>query len=151
MKLNISSKDCKYIVDKDKRKVICIIDDTEYLFLNFVYSNFEIMIEDLGTSLFCNKNTNKRFSKKFHMPKRFVGVATCGENDNWDEDTGKLIAYSRAKDNLNKSFFKRANLYINSIDKEVDKAAAALDNLGYKLSINTNKRHEKIASLIGEN
>ena len=37
MKLNISSKDCKYIVDKNKRKVICIIDATEYLFLNFVH------------------------------------------------------------------------------------------------------------------
>lgn len=148
MKLNISSKDCKYIVDKNKKKIVCIINDTEYLFLNFVYSNFDIMVQDIGdTDFYIRKNS---FSKKFKMPKRFVGVATCSETDEWNEDTGKLIAYSRAKDNLNKSFFKRANLYINSIDKEVDRAAEMLSNLGYKLTINTTKRHEKIASLIGE-
>ena len=148
MKLNISSKDCKYIVDKNKKKIVCIINDTEYLFLNFVYSNFDIMVQDIGdTDFYIRKNS---FSKKFKMPKRFVGVATCSETDEWNEDTGKLIAYSRAKDNLNKSFFKRANLYINSIDKEVDRAAEMLSNLGYKLTINTTKRHEKITSLIGE-
>ena len=148
MKLNISSKDCKYIVDKNKKKIVCIINDTEYLFLNFVYSNFDIMVQDIGdTDFYIRKNS---FSKKFKMPKRFVGVATCSETDEWNEDTGKLIAYSRAKDNLNKSFFKRANLYVNTIDKEIDRATETLNILGQKLTNNTARRHEKIASLVGE-
>ena len=36
MRLNIAPKDCRYIVDKNKKKIVCIIDETEYLFLNFV-------------------------------------------------------------------------------------------------------------------
>lgn len=148
MKLNISPKDCVYMVYPDKKKVVCIINNTEYLFLNFVYSNFNIMVQDIGDSDFYI--TNHKFSKKFHMPKRFVGVATCSEDDQWDEEIGKLIAYSRAKDNLNKSFFKRANLYVNSIDKEVEKATETLSLLGYKLTLNTQHRHERIASILGE-
>lgn len=148
MKLNISPKDCVYMVYPDKKKVICIINNTEYLFINFVYSNFNIVFQDIGDNDFYI--TNRKFSKKFHMPKRFVGVATCSEDDQWDEEIGKLIAYSRAKDNLNKSFFKRANLYVNSIDKEVEKATETLSLLGYKLTLNTQHRHERIASILGE-
>ena len=147
MRLNIAPKDCRYIVDKNKKKIVCIIDETEYLFLNFVNSNFAIMLENMGEGWFYN---NRKFLKKFHMPKRFVGIATCGDSDEWDEETGKLIAYSRAKDNLNKSFFKRANLYVNSIDREVDRATETLNVLGKKLTTNTERRHKKIASLIGE-
>lgn len=148
MKLNIAPTDCRYIVDKNKNKVICIIEDTERLFLKFVYSNFNVRLEDIGDAHFYIHNYN--FTKKFLMPRRFVGIATCSETDEWDEETGKLIAYSRAKDNLNKSFFKRANLYINSLDKEIDRAAEVLNILGQKLEINTARRHEKISSIIGE-
>ena len=148
MKLNISPADCRYIVDKNKKKVVCIIDETEHLFLDFVYSNFDVKLEDFGDAHFYVHNYN--FTKKFLMPRRFVGIATCSETDEWDEETGKLIAYSRAKDNLNKSFFKRANLYINSLDREIDRATEVLNILGQKLTTNTTRRHEKIASLIGE-
>lgn len=148
MKLNIAPADCRYIVDKDKKKVVCLIEDTERLFLEFVYSNFDVKLEDIGDAHFYIHNYN--FTKKFLMPRRFVGIATCSETDMWDEETGKLIAYSRAKDNLNKSFFKRANLYINSLDREIDRATEVLNILGQKLTMNTTRRHEKIASIIGE-
>ena len=144
MKLNVNSKDCRYIVDKDKRKVVCIIDHTSDIFTDFMETNFKIFIYD---DPFWNSG---KFMKKLIMPKRFIGIATCSPEDEWNEDTGKLIAYSRAKDNLNKSFFNRANLYINSLDKEIDRATEVLNILGQKLETNTARRHEKIASIIGE-
>lgn len=144
MKLNISSKDCKYIVDKNKRKVICIIDNTSDMFVDFMFRNFRVFFSDNGFW------GSKHFENKLRMPRRFVGVATCSDTDEWNEETGRLLAYSRAKDNLNKSFFKRANLYVNTIDKEIDRATETLNILGQKLTNNTARRHEKIASLVGE-
>ena len=144
MKLNVNSKDCRYIVDKNKRKVVCIIDHTSDIFTDFMETNFKIFIYD---DPFWNSG---KFMKKLIMPRRFIGIATCSPEDEWNEDTGRLIAYSRAKDNLNKSFFKRANLYINTLDKEIDRATETLNMIGQKLTNNTERRHEKIASLIGE-
>lgn len=145
MKLNINSKDCRYIVDKDKRKVVCIIDNTDETFIAFMNKNFKVFFSDDGPYW-----GSAKFEKKLSMPRRFVGIATCGDTDEWNEETGKLIAYSRAKDNFNKSFFKRANLYVNTIDNEVERATEMLNMLGQKLTTNTARRHEKISALIGE-
>lgn len=145
MKLNINSKDCKYIVNKDKRKVVCIIENTSGMFIDFMSKNFKVFFSDNGPFW-----GSMKFDKQLRMPHRFVGVATCSDEDEWNEETGRLIAYSRAKDNLNKSFFKRANLYVNTIDNEVERATEVLNILGQKLTTNTARRHEKISALIGE-
>ena len=51
---------------------------------------------------------------------------------------------------LLKSFFKRANTYINTLDNWVNEAANTLNALGEKLTINKEKRHNHIKELVGE-
>lgn len=146
-RFNIHPEDCRYIVNEDKRKVICIIDDTEKLFINFADKNFEIPC-DCTDTYFGNK-TNLR--PKLLMPKRFWGVATCDENDAWDEEIGKKIAFSKAKDKLNNSFVKRANLYIHTFDKYLDRAFKMLNDVCLKLNTSSDHRHNKLEALLGEN
>ena len=148
MKLNTAPKNCKYIVNKEQRKVVCLIENTKYSFLSFANNNFVLAPDCLDSPW--GKMTMSRLHDRLLMPNRFCGIATCSENDEWDEETGKLIAYSKAKDKLNKSFFKRANLYIHTLDNEIDSATQTLNALGQKLTANTERRHEKISSLIGE-
>lgn len=140
-----TDKRVKYIVNEDKKVVVCIIEHTRELFNDFCNKNFQIC--ELNTAFYDNKGES--FFWNLQMPNQFSGVAYCSENDEWNVDTGKLIAFSRAKDKLNKSFFKRANLYINTLDKWANEAADVLDQIGVKLSINTEHRHNLIDSILG--
>ena len=135
---NIKPSDATYFINEEKKVVVCIVDKTKHLFNDFVEENFEIWPCDSS------------FFEKLEMPNKFTGVARCSENDEWNPETGKLIAFSRMKDNLNKSFFKRANTYVNFLDRAADEAADVLGKIGEKLSVNTEHRHNLINSLIGE-
>lgn len=144
-KLNIRPENCKFAVHKDHRRIICTIENTSDLFLDFASENFKIPY--FSTDLY---NNSKLLSHELIMPNSFKGVAICNPDDEWNEEIGKLIAYSRAKDNLNKSFFKRANLYINTLDKYLDDSVNLLNRVGDRLTISTERRHNKIISLVGE-
>ena len=148
-KLNIHPEDCRFIVNEEKRKVICLIENTDTLFTDFADNNFDIPYDCM--TLFCNRNSSKqKFAKKLYMPKRFWGIATCAEDDEWDVEKGKFLAFSRAKNKLNNSFFKRANLYVNTFDKSLNDAVLILNNLGEKLTANADRRSERIKELFGE-
>lgn len=139
---NIKPSDATYFINEEKKVVVCTIDKTQYLFINFVRENFKIWPNNI-----CDDNF---LWYKLEMPNKFTGVARCSENDEWNVETGKLIAFSRMKDNLNKSFFKRANTYVNFLDRAADEAADVLGKIGEKLSVNTEHRHNLIDSIIGE-
>ena len=144
-KFNIRPDDCEYIVKEDERKVVCILNHTTHLFINFTTCNLPLPLDGMW-------NTGRPLTKLYNrllMPARFIGVATCSLNDEWDEDTGKLIAFSRVKDKINKSFFKRANILINTYDDLLNEAEDTLNALGYKLSVNTDHRHEYINKILG--
>ena len=151
MKFNVTTENAKFFIDESKRVVVCVIEDTERMFLDFVDDNFKI-----GFECDFDYNANHKFSNyytfknKLYMPNKFIGVARCSENDEWNEEVGCLIAFSRAKDNLLNSFFKRANTYINTLDIWVNEAANTLNALGEKLTVNKEKRHNHIKELIGE-
>lgn len=134
----------KYVVNKDERVVVCIIEKTSDLFINFAHDNFVL------SPYFYNAWGDKDFLAKLEMPNRFIGIARCSQDDEWNEATGRLIAFSRAKDNVNKSFFKRANTYVHTIDRWVDNSVNILRSLGDKLTINTEHRHNLIDSILGE-
>lgn len=139
---NVSMKDATFYINEKKRTVTCVIDHTHSRFVDFV----EEMIPYSSPSwLF-----NYRDQKKLEMPNKFVGIATCGENDEFSEEIGKKIAFSRAKDNLNRSFFKRADYFIKYIDSYLDTAIDKINRYGECLEKSTNHRHEAIEKLIGQ-
>lgn len=140
MKYNIIPENCKFIVNKEKRRVVCILEYSNDLFIDFILSNCE-----LGKQLW---PSYKVFSPLI-MPNRFIGIATCSENDEWDEEIGKRIAFSRMKDKVNRSFFKRAKTYIQLVDGWINDTVDLLNKIGEKLEINQVKRYEYLNSLIG--
>lgn len=146
MKFNVRPTDCKFVVNEEKKTVVCIYEGCQYTFIDFVEANCRFQ------PFYCVRNGQEPLDllyQKCFMPNRFIGVAKCGENDEWDEKTGRLIAFSRMKDNLNRSFFKRANTFFNTMDKWLDDAAALVNEIGEKLEVNQERRHKHIEDLIG--
>lgn len=149
-KFNVKPSDCRYIVNEEKRTIVCLIENTEHMFTRFADNNFDIPWDCANFIWGKNSSKSKRMVDKLRMPKRFWGIATCAKEDEWDVEKGKFLAFSRAKNKLNNSFFKRANFYINTFDKSLNDAVLILNNLGEKLTINADRRSERIKELFGE-
>ena len=145
MKINITKNDARFIVDEKKGKVVCIIDGTRDLFLHYAEDNFRIRPD-------CDDGwiSESKLYPKLIMPNRYVGVATCNPEDTFSVETGKLIAFSHAKDKIHKSFFKRANTYVNTLDNWLTEAVDSINRYGEKIEVNTRRRHDKITELVGE-
>lgn len=123
-KVGFSRKDCKFIVNPEKRTVVCIIEHTRHKCVDFINFNMPEYVY-LG-----------QIVKKGWMPDRFVGIARCGENDEWNEDFGRELAYRRAKEKFNRSFFKHANSVLNDLDDALDNLAVAINGYGTKANEN---------------
>ena len=151
MKFNVTTEDAKFIVNKEKKTVVCVIENTQQLFDNFAISNFRIAIDcDLAYNFINNINKGESIlAQKMIMPGKFVGVAHCGEDDEWDENIGRVIAFSRAKDSLITSFYKRAQTYTDCLTDWLNAAVDMMNEMGEKLETNKKKRHEYIESLVG--
>lgn len=46
------------------------------------------------------------------MPNKFVGIAKCAPEDTWDEHTGRMIAFDRAKFKYDKAFILASDNFI---------------------------------------
>ena len=138
----IKMSDCNFYVNEDKRTIVCVIPEcitdsegrenktkdmvNDYINDNFCFSDFEMQWA-----------LSDNFQKKLEMPHSFVGKAVCAPEDEWDEEIGKLIAFSRAKDKCYRSFFKRANLFIQKLDNRLGDMIEHFNDFGMKLE---NKR-----------
>lgn len=139
MKHNIRKEDVTYIVQPEQKKVIAYIEGTKWMFIDFVnenYPNFHIFWH------------YEPLEAKLEMPARFVGISTCSPDDEWDENLGKLIAFDRMKDNLNKSFFKRANTFVAEMERRLDIFCDRTNAYGTKLEANTERRKQLIEKLL---
>ena len=146
MKFNITMKDAKFFVNEEKRIVVCVIEHTNDLLIKFINNNCKLGSDCDG--IFWEKY-NHCLSKKLVMPNKFIGTAYCSEDDEWDENIGRVIAFSRAKDNLLQSFFKHTQTYVTYINKCLDESITIFNNLGEKLTQNKKHRHEYIINLVG--
>ena len=141
MKHSIRKEDVTYVVRPEQKKVIAYIEGTQWMFTNFVDENYPSSYAFWAS---------ESMGDKLRMPNKFVGVATCGPDDVWDENVGRLIAFDRMKENLNKSFFKRANTFVNEMERRLDLFCERTNAYGMKLETNMNRRKEVIAKVLGE-
>jgi hypothetical protein len=145
----IKMSDCKFYVNEAERTVVCVIPkeierdgyaaDTDDMLLDFIGANFSFTDIDIGEAIFMDR-------KSYRMPKSFMGKAVCAKEDEWDEELGKMIAFSRAKDKCYRSFFKRANTLVNVIDRRLNEMMTMFNEMGDKL----NDRREKLEHMIEE-
>jgi hypothetical protein len=115
--------DCRFYVNEEERVVICVIPDTQEKFIDYVYD----MERSRGKVRFVYDWV---FTPELRLPKQFIGKAVCSKEDEWNEETGRMIAFSRAKSKFYKSFFKRANILVNTIDKTLTSMVNTFNSFG---------------------
>ena len=121
----------KYFINKEERTVVCVLEQCEYDFIDFM--------SRLDNPL---TYAPPRFS--YRMPSAFHGRARCSEEDTWDEEYGKRLAYHRAKNAHDRSLFNRCNKLMNYIDKKSDELADTFALFGHKLSRNFERREKEL-------
>lgn len=120
---NIQPEQCKFYVNKEKRTVACVIDAKRQTAWWFVedYCGME-------PDFFEQKLTPDR------IPTRFVGKAICSESDEWDEELGKEIAFTRAKRKYMTSLFKSLQKWINKCDELLLNSLNTINTFGQKVA-----------------
>ena len=136
----VSKEDVIYIVDEKKRKVVAYVEGTKYELVNFISENKGILPDWFDMP---------KLHNKLLMPDKFVGIATCSPDDEWNPEIGKLIAYHRMKTNMSKSFFKHAETYYKLMLKKVNETVDLINVYGNKLTTNYNHRIETINQAVG--
>lgn len=146
MNYNFSMEDCNFYVDEENRTIVCVLEGTKDMF-------HEYCSEKLYISPWCffSNSTVKRFTTSLDMPNRFVGIARCAPEDVWNVVLGKKIAYLRLREKVFKSFFRRANTYINTYDTVLEESAALINNFGEKIARELDSRDAYIAEQLGMN
>lgn len=127
----IKMSNCRFYVNEEERTVVCVIPNTSRMVIDFIYEHFQFGDINLFNC------TEYNFDKKLFLPHSFMGKAVCAEEDTWNEETGKLIAFAKAKNKCYKSFFKRANLFVQTIDRRLGDVIESFNDFGLKLE---NKR-----------
>lgn len=120
----IKMSDCRFYVNEEERTVVCVIPYARFKFLSYIYDKFMYQ-----------ENTHFNIDERtLELPKQFIGKAVCSKEDEWNEETGRIIAFARAKNKFYKSFFKRANLLVNTIDKELTHMVDTFNSFGEVLN-----------------
>lgn len=153
----IKMSDCKFYVDEEARTVVCVIP--EILKKNDVNVRIENMVTD-----FLEENCDfsdirmydaidywSRFSKELKMPRSFIGKAVCSTEDEWDVEKGKKIAFIRAKDKCYRSFFKRARLFVNTLNKRLEDTMEKFNDFGIVLTAKQQNMNENFKEKYGFN
>ncbi len=123
----IKMSDCKFYVDEDARVVVCVIPNANDMVIDFVREHFRWDDVDMDYAI------DYHFEPKLQMPRSFMGKAVCAAEDEWNEELGRKIAFSRAKDKCYKSFFKRANLLVQTYDRRLGDMIETFNDFGLKL------------------
>ena len=125
-RINIKPTDCKFVVNREKNKVVCIFEDTKYYALQLMYN--------MPTCKHLNHNLSE-----LKMPDRFIGIATCSSNDEWDEALGRRLAFLRMREKFYKSLFRHVDNYIKKIDDSLARTVDEINAFGDKVEYNINK------------
>ena len=136
----IKMSDCKFYVDEDARIVVCVIPNTNDMLIDFVREHFRWDDVDMDYAI------DYHFEPKLQMPRSFMGKAVCAAEDEWNEELGRKIAFSRAKDKCYKSFFKRANLLVQTYDRRLGDMIEAFNDFGLKLDAKREALESQIES-----
>lgn len=136
----IKMSDCRFYINEQARTIICVIPNTQYMLRDFIYQHFQFKDVDIWEA------TNWSMINKIAMPYSFMGKAVCAPGDEWNEELGRMIAFSRAKDKCYKSFFRRANMLIQTVDKRLNDMITMFNDFGMRLEA----KHEALQAQIDE-
>ena len=137
MSNGIKQSDCKFYVNEEERTIVCVIENTQDMVLDYIMDHFNFPDLELDAAY-------GKLREELKMPRSFIGKAVCSENDEWDVELGCLIAFSRMKNKVYTSFFKRANLFVQTIDRRLNEIISNFNDFGLNLE---NKREALEAAI----
>lgn len=136
-RINIRPSDCKFVVNREKNKVVCILEDTKYYAHQLIWN---MPIYKLLNSI----------TSELKMPDHFIGIATCSSNDEWDEALGRRLAFLRMREKFYMSLFKHVDNYIKKLDESLASTVDEINAFGDKVEYNINKEREWLKEHIHE-
>lgn len=139
----IKMSDCRFYVNEEERTVVCVIPKTKYMLEDFTKDHFKWNDFDFDFGI------DYEYMQTLYLPSSFMGKAVCAPEDEWNEETGRMIAFSRAKDKCYKSFFKRANKLVQTIDRRLGDMITLFNDFGMKLDDKREALQTKINGRIG--
>ena len=123
----------KYVFVPQARLVKCILSDTRCEAID--------VLENMGCD---GPWCGFPWDENYELPNQFVGVAHCAENDVWNPEIGKRVAYDKARAKLDRSLFKRLQHYVDEQEKSLDEVVFRINALGRKLSMSAQHRTDRI-------
>lgn len=126
---------CKFVINEKERKIICIFKCSARTAIEY--------FEDITPFFIRCKEENL-------MPKTFVGIATCSQDDEWNVNLGKRIAFNKMRKKYYSSFFKRIQHMINDIDENINGIIENTNKFGDKIAASINKEDKWIKEQIKE-
>lgn len=143
MNINIKMSDCAFYVNKDKKTVVCVIpcceDDLYYFVRERWYDGAKVGFD-----------MSDKLTERMTMPTSFMGKAVCSDEDEWDEEFGREIAFYRAKEKYYRSFFKRAREFMLAADHEMERLCDDLNAIGDKITNKLQHMEDHIKERAGE-
>jgi hypothetical protein len=137
----IKMSDCRFYVDEEARTVICVIPNTKNMVNDFIWDHFQWSDVNMSDAL------DYHLRRQIKMPKSFMGKAVCAPEDEWNEELGRMLAFSRAKNKCYKSFFKRANRLVQTVDRRLSDMITLFNDFGDKLQVKKEMLDAKIEEM----
>lgn len=117
----------KYIVNEEKRTVVAVAIGCERDALDEILKS-DYTAKVLLAINFGDMNNVPIIDKELILPDKFIGVAHCHPEDEFDFEVGKKIAtrklhksYNKAKRNVVKNFANRVNRLSENLDITLNK------------------------------
>lgn len=136
-----------FYVNKDERTVVCVLSRCSNDCVSFMRNNSGFNIDSI-----CRIHDfwvdHSILADAGRMPSRFVGKAVCSEEDEWNESVGRAIAYSRARKNYDRSFFRHANAIVTTIDKYLGNLVDVFNTYGDKIAAAEENRDARLEKLM---
>lgn len=142
MEINISKNNCQFILKPEERKTICILAIPPNL--------LERYIRELNTKMPIIWTTN--IVKLLQISLQYTGIATCSEEDEWDDEVGKDVAYIKAKQAFAADFISHAysffNFFTSAIQTMKDNCDALNEEWNKNLAFNIISVEKKLSKSI---
>ena len=102
-RLNIQPEQCKFYVNKEERIIACVYTCAPTTLLDFLQSDDDSYDVSDYTAL--------------RLKGKYSAVARCSAEDEWDEQTGRDLAFMRLKQKYLHNVFRCAQNWINHKDE----------------------------------
>lgn len=102
----------RYVINEEKRTCVAILEGTQHdaiTKINKMCKSEVRFSDEADIWVYDIKNS------KYAMPNKFVGIAKCSPEDEWDVEIGKSVARKKLLDKYHKELRNREAKFLDNI------------------------------------